>query len=310
MARRHKTPPKGDTFLGSYWAETSSFLTVTGVVAWDVAEEESTQIAANLVQRACLKELPPPHRLWQQPVPAAAPNPPRRQRQCNAWGDAGITAGGDGRAQILFQAKGIQRQPVFIIPFPTIKYRHDYPSWHFARKDEACEWVTAFVDWYNHRHRHSDIKFVTPHHRHSGAAKVICQQRAEVYKAARQANPTRWSRSTRYWLQPEEVWINKPPEENELALQLTLMQALSGSPGVTTFLKVTAISDLDKLQLIISLHKQLRYHCSPTRLRTFYPCCQSQLPKYLTARFSINKWQTSKGKMFNKIIYFILLLFH
>jgi putative transposase len=29
----------------------------------------------------------------------------------------------------------------------------------------------------------------------------------------------------RCWRQPEEVWINKPPEENELTLELTLMQA-------------------------------------------------------------------------------------
>jgi len=59
----------------------------------------------------------------------------------------------------------------------------------------------------------------------SASAKEICQQRSEVYEAARQANPTRWSRSIRCWLQPKEMWINKPPEENELALELTLMQA-------------------------------------------------------------------------------------
>jgi hypothetical protein len=52
---------------------------------------------------------------------------------------------------------------------------------------EACEWVCAFVDWYNHHHHHSGIKFVTPHQRHSGAAKAICQQRAEAYEAARKA---------------------------------------------------------------------------------------------------------------------------
>jgi hypothetical protein len=28
-------------------------------------------------------------------------------------------------------------------------------------------------------------------------------------------NPTRWTRSIRFWYQPEEVWINKPPEEPE-----------------------------------------------------------------------------------------------
>jgi transposase InsO family protein len=34
--------------------------------------------------------------------------------------------------------------------------------------ETACQWVTAFVDWYNHRHRHSGIKFVTPNQRHCG----------------------------------------------------------------------------------------------------------------------------------------------
>jgi hypothetical protein len=41
------------------------------------------------------------------------------------------------------------------------------------------------VDWYNHRHRHSGIKFVTPHQRHSGAAIAICQERTQVYEKAR-----------------------------------------------------------------------------------------------------------------------------
>ncbi len=85
--------------------------------------------------------------------------------------------------------------------------------------------MALFVDWYNHRHHHSGIKFMTPHQRHSGAARAICQQRAEVYEAARQANPTRWSRSTRCWRQPEDVWINKPPEEPEPILALPLVQA-------------------------------------------------------------------------------------
>ncbi len=109
--------------------------------------------------------------------------------------------------------------------FRTVKYRPDYPSRPFASKDEACEWVAAFVDWYNHRHRHSGIKFVTPHQRHSGAATAICKQRADVHEKARQANPTRWSRSTRCWDQAKEVWINKPPEEHELALALPLVEA-------------------------------------------------------------------------------------
>jgi hypothetical protein len=106
-----------------------------------------------------------------------------------------------------------------------VKYRPDYPSRPFASQDEACECVKAFVDWYNHRHRHSGIKFVTPHQRHSGAATAICQQRSEVYETARRANPSRWSRSTRCWRQPEEVWINKPSEEPVAIQALPLIQA-------------------------------------------------------------------------------------
>jgi len=64
-----------------------------------------------------------------------------------------------------------------------------------------------------------------PHQRHSGAAKAICQKRAEVYEKARLANPTRWSRRIRCWRQPVRVWINKPPEEPELIVALPLIQA-------------------------------------------------------------------------------------
>ena len=45
--------------------------------------------------------------------------------------------------------------------FRTVKYRPDYPRRPFGSKDEACQWVAGFVDWYNHQHRHSAIRFVT-----------------------------------------------------------------------------------------------------------------------------------------------------
>ena len=45
------------------------------------------------------------------------------------------------------------------------------------------------MDWYNHRHHHSEIKFVTPMQRHSGQAVNICRGRAANYH--RLANATR-----------------------------------------------------------------------------------------------------------------------
>ena len=109
--------------------------------------------------------------------------------------------------------------------FRTVMCRPDYPNRPFASNEEACEWVAAFVDWYNHRHRHSGIKFVTTHQRHSGTATSIRREQAHVYEKARQAHPRRWSRSTRCWRQPEEVWINKPREDPEPILALLLMKA-------------------------------------------------------------------------------------
>lgn len=51
--------------------------------------------------------------------------------------------------------------------FRTVKYRPDYPRKPFTSKGQACQWVAEFVDWYNHRHRHSGIKYVTPIQRHA-----------------------------------------------------------------------------------------------------------------------------------------------
>ena len=97
--------------------------------------------------------------------------------------------------------------------FRTAKYRPDYLRRPFASAEEACQWVASFIDWYNHRHRHSGIKFVTPHQRHSGQAAVISQRRTVVYEQVRPQHPRRWSRYIRCWAQPEVVWINPPPPE-------------------------------------------------------------------------------------------------
>jgi len=86
--------------------------------------------------------------------------------------------------------------------FRTVKYRPEYPDKPFASNAPACQWVGSFADWYNQRHRHSGIKFVTPHERHSGQAVGICRYRTGIYERARQLNPRRWSGSS-------EVGINR-----------------------------------------------------------------------------------------------------
>ena len=188
------------------------------VVAWDVAEREDPAIAADLVGRACFRERISKGR--QQPLILHADN-----------GNAMRAATLESRLEELGVPRSFSRprvsndNPYSESLFRTVKYRPEYPRKPFASKDQSCQWVASFVDWYNHRHRHSGIKFVTPQQRHGGQAVEICRHRTGVYERARQLNPRRWSRSTRCWHQPEVVWINQPPDERDEPQQVSLMQA-------------------------------------------------------------------------------------
>ena len=46
--------------------------------------------------------------------------------------------------------------------FRTCKYRPNYPRRPFETVVQAQEWVQQSVQWYNHQHKHSGLKFVTP----------------------------------------------------------------------------------------------------------------------------------------------------
>jgi putative transposase len=81
--------------------------------------------------------------------------------------------------------------------FRTAKYRPEFPSTGFADLNAAREWAHRFVHWYNHEHRHSGIRYVSPAQRHSGDDAAILGARHELYLRARQSNPARWSRDTR-----------------------------------------------------------------------------------------------------------------
>ena len=101
--------------------------------------------------------------------------------------------------------------------FRTCKYRPDYPVDGFASVAEARQWVHGFVHWYNHEHRHSGIRFVTPAERHARQDKAILTRRHALNLAARQANPSRWSGKTRNWTPIETVSLN-PEREPQVTL--------------------------------------------------------------------------------------------
>ena len=105
--------------------------------------------------------------------------------------------------------------------FRTLKYRPAYPLESFASLSVARQWVTDFVQWYNHEHRHSAIGFVTPGQRHAGLDTTLLRNRIKVYEAAKRRCPQRWSGprpapgATRNWQPVAVVHLN--PDQHDTA---------------------------------------------------------------------------------------------
>jgi len=86
--------------------------------------------------------------------------------------------------------------------FKTLKYPPGFPDKPFENLEEARQWVTGFVHWYNETHRHSHLRYVTQSQRHRNEDIAILAQRHELYQDARDKHPERWSGKTRNW-QPD-----------------------------------------------------------------------------------------------------------
>lgn len=96
--------------------------------------------------------------------------------------------------------------------FRTMKYRPTFPNNPFDTLTNSREWVHIFVQWYNYEHKHSGLKFVTPHERHSGLDEAIIVNRKKVYLEAKERHPERWSGDIRNWDLSENVWLNPTQE--------------------------------------------------------------------------------------------------
>ena len=55
-----------------------------------------------------------------------------------------------------------------------------------------CQLVAGEQLRYNYEHKHSQLRFMTPHQRHTGQDIELLAQRKERIEAAKAANPSRW----------------------------------------------------------------------------------------------------------------------
>lgn len=173
------------------------------LVANEVYESESAELAASLLTSGCLRE-----GLAGRPLVLHSDN------------------GGAMKGSTMLAAmQNLGVMPSFSRPrvsndnahaetlFRTAKYCPLWPDKPFASLEDARAWVVRFVQWYNDEHRHSGIKYVTPAQRHRGEAAELLQHRVDVYEAARLRQPQRWSGAIRDWSLAPDVWLN--PENKE-----------------------------------------------------------------------------------------------
>lgn len=172
------------------------------IVGWEVHDHESAALGAEVVRRAVLAE-----GLVDRPLVLHADNgSPQKGATLLATLEAlGITPS-------YSRPRVSDDNPFAESVFRTFKYRPAYPVGGFADIGAAREWVRRFVQWYNHEHQHSGLRFVTPQQRHTGQDNAILTQRHQVYQAAKAQHPERWSGPTRNWNPIGEVWLNQPGE--------------------------------------------------------------------------------------------------
>lgn len=167
-------------------------------VGWEVHDEETGELAAELVQRSVLAQ-----RCANRPLVLHSDNgAPMKSYSLKAKMEAlGIVAS-HSRPRVS------NDNPFSEALFRTLKYWPRWPRKGFATIELARQWVQRFIHWYSHEHRHSGIQFVTPAQRHQGRDKGLLEHRHGVYQAAREAHPERWSGDTRNWRWIDQVQLN------------------------------------------------------------------------------------------------------
>jgi len=141
------------------------------IVGWQVYAEESGAQASEVLKDLCARE---------------AIQPDQVILHSDNWPDEGChelaTLQALGVMPSLSRPGVSNDNPYSESLFKTLNYRPAYPLKPFDTLRAARGWVTELVRWYNHEHRHSAIRFVTPAQRHRNLDQDILDRRATLYE--------------------------------------------------------------------------------------------------------------------------------
>lgn len=173
------------------------------VVGWEVYLEQTSEQAADVISKAWLRE-----NVVGKPLVLHSDNgtPMKGATMLAMLQKLGVVPS--------FSRPSVSNDnPYSEAMFRTLKYCPEYPEKPFDDIIQARSWVTEFSGWYNERHLHSAIQFVTPGQRHRGEDKAILPLRQALYEAAKANNPERWSGETRNWEYVSTVYLNPTKAE-------------------------------------------------------------------------------------------------
>lgn len=128
------------------------------IVAWEVWHEETGELASELVERAILSE-----KIKGKPLILHSDNgaPMKSHTLKSKLEFLGVLSS-------YSRPRVSNDNPFSEAQFKTLKYRPGYPQNGFKTIEDAREWVLTLVNWYNNKHYHSGLNFLTPNSRHNG----------------------------------------------------------------------------------------------------------------------------------------------
>lgn len=179
------------------------------IVGWQVYESESSDLASELMRDICKIENILPDQVV---LHSDNGSPMKGSTMLATLQELGVMPS--------FSRPAVSNDnPYSESVFKTIKYRPAYPRKPFESITAARQWMAAIAQWYNHEHRHSAVRYVTPDERHAGKDAEILRKRDEVYENAKKNNPERWSGSTRNWQPVRIVYLNPDKPSSKKSVQ-------------------------------------------------------------------------------------------
>ncbi len=170
------------------------------VVGWMVALRESATLAQRLIEQTCARQGIAPDQLT-----IHADRGPAMLAKSVALllADLGI---GESHSRPHVS----NDNPYSESQFKTLKYAPEFPE-RFGSVQGTRSFLVDFFLWYNTRHHHSALGWLTPYDVHYGLAETRRAEREATLRKAFAATPERFVRGAPIPpALPQTVWINKP----------------------------------------------------------------------------------------------------